>query len=517
MAAKRSRSKTTRRTRRTTKKTTARRTTTRRSPAKTPQATTAKKTPTRSVLGPATVVVVNMIPRTLSGEQSQDSEPHLAVNPSNPKQIVGTAFTGDPSGGPHAPIYVSSDGGNTWALNSIVPSTTGASSGTFDITTAFSGKGSTLYAGILKAGNGHLEFLRTIDPFTPTVMTVLKDRANADQPFTHATVEKTGKTLGKERVYIGNNDFAGPGGKTATVDEALNAGATTASFTTVRVEKRTTSGQDGPQSRPVAHPDGTVYSAFYRWRAGTGNFQANTFKITSADVVVVRDDKGGSGSPPFSALIDTDGTAGKRVVQGVSFAFMVAGTAATGQQRLGGSLSIAVDPRDSKRVFLAWGDAQPGSILTLHVRLSTDSGQTWSAADCLTLPNSTNAALAVNASGVVGLLYQELRGTGAAQRWVTHLRRSNDAVNWNDLILADTPAATPVKSFDPYLGDYDHLLSLGNDFYGVFCANNTPDKTHFPNGVKYQRVADFNSRKLFRVDGTTVVAPSIDPFFFKVS
>src|ERR1041385_786315 len=72
--------------------------------------------------------------------------------------------------------------------------------------------------------------------------------------------------------------------------------------------------------------NGTVYAAFYRWRATTGNFGSNTLVITSADVVVVRDDAWGAHS--FIDLVEPptpagDGLAGKRVVQGVSFPFMV--------------------------------------------------------------------------------------------------------------------------------------------------------------------------------------------------
>ncbi len=315
------------------------------------------------------VFVINMIPRSLSGETSQDSEPHLTVNPSNRKQIVGTAFTPDPAGGPRAPIYISPNAGLTWKLNSIVPSVPG-SIGTADITTGFSGKSSRLYAGILNAGNIHLQFLRTLNPFTPTPMTVLSDRANADQPFTHAT-----KKGGKEHVYIGDNDFNAPAGKTETLDESLNAGVPAPAFSSIRVEKRTTLGQDGPQTRPASHPDGTVYAGFYRWRSASGSFPANTLVITSADVVVVRDDKAGGGSPPFSALVDPgDLVVGRRVVTGVSFPFMIHGTAATGQQRLGGSISVAVDPKDSSTVYLVWGDRQPGSVLTLHLRVSKDRG-----------------------------------------------------------------------------------------------------------------------------------------------
>ena len=46
------------------------------------------------------VFVINMIPKSLSGEQNQDSEPNLAVNPANPLQASATAFTPDPLSGP---------------------------------------------------------------------------------------------------------------------------------------------------------------------------------------------------------------------------------------------------------------------------------------------------------------------------------------------------------------------------------------------------------------------------------
>src|SRR5258706_11485635 len=105
------------------------------------------------------VFLINMIPKALSAETNQDSEPHLTVNPANTKQIVGTAFTPDPSLGPNAPIYVSLDGGNTWTLNSIVPSAAGSSLGTGDITTSFNANASRLYGGILRAGTGRMEFL----------------------------------------------------------------------------------------------------------------------------------------------------------------------------------------------------------------------------------------------------------------------------------------------------------------------------------------------------------------------
>src|ERR1043166_4482708 len=92
--------------------------------------------------------IVNMIPASLSGESSQDSEPNIAVDPTNPNTIVATAFTPAPTGGGFAPIYLSTDGGNTWSLRTIVPGN--GSFGTGDITVGFPPAGSHLYAGPLR-------------------------------------------------------------------------------------------------------------------------------------------------------------------------------------------------------------------------------------------------------------------------------------------------------------------------------------------------------------------------------
>lgn len=470
-----------------------------------------------AVAAAAGLLLANMIPQSLSGETNQDSEPMIAVNPGDPLKIVGTAFTPDPMGGNLAPVFLSSDGGNTWSLNAIVP----GGDMTGDITIAFSGASSTLYAGILRRdspspGDTRMAILRTVDSSNPATMTVLEDRLQPDQPFAQAGRVVGGSDNGKERVFVGNNDFDA-GTKTATLDVALNAGAATPAIQKVRLEPRATVGQDGPQVRPTVHPDGTIYAAYYGWRSQSGSWPGNTLKVTS-DVVVVRDDNWGDVAAPFTSLIDAaDGLVGVRVARNVSFPFDRNGKTANGQQRLGGSLSIAVDPRpgQSSTVYLAWGDEQVVTQFTLHVRRSTDRGVTWSAADLLTVPRATNAAVAINSNGMIGLLCQQLTGQGSNLRWETHFRRSTDGTSWTDLILANTLALTPVKTFDPYLGDYDHLVSVGRDFYGIFSASNTPDIANFPNGVNYQRNANFTTQKLLALNGTTVVQPSIDPFFFK--
>src|SRR5262249_8879117 len=158
-------------------------------------------------------------------------------------------------------------------------------------------------------------------------------------------------------------------------------------------------------------------------------------------------------------------------------------------------LSIAVDPANSAVVYIAWADRVGTTDYTLHIRRSIDSGVTWSG-DLLTIANATNPALAINNQGKIGFLYQQLAGTAASQRWETRLRRSSDGMTWDDLILARPLANAPAAAFGPYLGDYVHLMAVGKDFYGIFSANNTPDMANFPNGVTYQRNANFTTNTL---------------------
>jgi hypothetical protein len=459
----------------------------------------------------ASVFVVNMIPKSLSGEENQDSEPTIAVNPANPLQIAASAFTPDPAEGPRAPIYVSADGGQTWTLNSIVPSTVADGSATADITVAFGSSSNVLYAGIIRfpfpGDRTRLNILRTKNFQSAAIMDVLVDRIGqgVDQPYLQAATAASGPDKGKDRVYVGDNDFNAAGGKTATIDQTLSGGSTHPSFKSVRIESRVTSGQDGPPVRPAIHPDGTVYAVFHSWRAFNGNTGEG-----KADIVVVRDDNGGAGQNPFRDLVDPDDhKAGVRIVQGAKFNF----NGFLGQQRTGGDVSIAVDPTNKNVVYVAYNDDLEG-FYVLHVRKSVDGGQTWSP-DLRTVRDALNPALAVNSAGKLGLLYQQLTGTGA-KTWVTKFLLSSGTNSERVFVLHQAPANRPIKQFDPYLGDYDHLMAVGKDFYGIFSGSNSPRKENFPCGIVYERNVSWNTNTLLDVDNATTVNPSIDPFFFKV-
>jgi hypothetical protein len=485
------------------------------------------------------VMVVNIVPQALSGERNHDSEPSLAVNPANPMQMAASAFTPNPAGVGDAPIYVSNDGGQTWLLNAIVPS----DRMTADITLRFSDTTNTLYAGIIRTpirfdpgGQAHprLNILRTKNFLGPAKMTVLVDRTGAgvDQPYIQAATMASGAGAGKDVVFVGDNDFNQPGGRSATIDFSGDAAATRPAFKSVSIDTRTPAGgADAPSIRPAIHADGTVYGAFLHQVGGT------TFSNLQYDVIVVRDDHFGTGANPFTALQDPgDNRAGRRVVQNRVIPFLpdprTDDPGPLGQERIGSHITIAVDPRpgQSATAYIAWADRVGASDYTIHLRRSTDRGLTWSPNDLLTITNALNPALAVNSDGKVGFLYQQLTGpftpgvVTAANRWVTHLRRSTDSINWDDIVFATVPANVPSARDPvtgrlrlPYLGDYIHMQAVGRDFYGIFAANNTPDPANFPNGVVYQRNHDFSTHRLLDTDSTTPVDISIDPFFFKVT
>jgi hypothetical protein len=347
-----------------------------------------------------------------------------------------------------------------------------------------------------------LNILRTND-FTSctTTLTVLESRSRIDQPFVQAYTADN-----NDRIYVGNNDFNAPNSRTATVDVSVDGGT---SFDSVRIETRNTAGQNGPSIRPAISNDGTIYVAYFGWRSFSNS-------IATSDVVVVRDDNGAAGANPFQDLTDpSDGQPGLIVAQGVTIPWSNAPT--LGFERIGSTLSIAVHPTNSAIVYVAWADrVGSGDIYTIHVRRSVDRGVTWSN-DLRSITDATCCALAVASNGTVGFLYQQYSQQDRnSYRWITHLEQSSDAFSViDDKILANVPGNSPPRQFLPYIGDYNFLLTVGNEFRGVFSTNNTPDLDNFPNGVKYQRFADFTAKKLSDASGNSV-AISIDPFYFSV-
>lgn len=460
--------------------------------------------------------LVNMVPNSRSGETNQDAEPTITVDPNNFLRMAGSAFTWDnltaaPMVTATAPIYVSTDGGYTWTLAFIVPSKIGTGFPTGDITLNFSStlsgalahQTSWLYGGTLSSTSAPrpMTVLRAQDPFSGTLMITLDTRSgNVDQPHTMSRTSGAGQ----DKLYVGFNNGWGcvaPSGRSSTLDVSQDAKAVTPTLTLEVIEARNTACQDGFAQVAAPHGDGTVYAAFLHDWSGTPR------------LVVVRDDNWGIGPGPFTALTDpSDSVAGRFVTNALTLAF-----GSMGQNRLGASnVSIAVDPSNSDRVYVAWGDSNGANSETIHVRRSINRGVDWSN-DLLTVTSAMNPEVAIDDIGVVGVLYQSVVGGN----WETRLARSNnlDATTFTmpGILLASQSTATPTRTYSPYIGDYASLIATGNNFVGMFSASNYPDQANFMTQVKFQREVDWAAHKLYADAGHTVeVAPSIDPYFFEI-
>jgi hypothetical protein len=436
-----------------------------------------------------TMRVVNVVPNDHSNETNDDSEPSVAVNPSNVDEIVVTAFTPPEGGNPNGPLFFSVDGGETWSLKFDIPG-----GEPHDQSPAFAETSGELYMGVLRGDSGQLNVLRGADPSTNAALASFDARSSIDQPWMEATTVIGGVDDGKDRIYVGYNDD-GHMPQTASVDVCLDAAAASPSFHQVRLDPRSPSPQDSYEIRPTVHSDGTVYVAYKSWTSTTAT-------SVTADIVVARDDDWGAGGSPFTALVDPDGKAGKLVATGV----VINDPGSLGGIRLDNDLSLAVDPSNSDVVYIVWCD-NAGPNYTLRVRRSTNRGVDWSG-DLLTVENASLACSAINSRGRVGLLYQQL----VAGEMETHFQSTIDGTNWDDTILARTATTTH------FTGDYGRLIAVGLDFFGAFPAMNQPDPANFfPNGggtFKYQR--NTSGTNLVGLDGTTVVGASVDPFFFKV-
>jgi len=484
----------------------------------------------------AEFTVVNVIPQSHSNETNQDSEPSIGVNPANTQQILISSFTPPDSGQTNGPLFYSQNGGGTWNMTFIVPG-----GEPLDQTYVFGGNSGEFYAGDISGTSSPpstviLNALSTPNPFVPTTMTVLESPTPTDQPFIVATTVRFGPDTGKDRFYIGYNDqrAATTTGKTSAIDYCLDATVASPTISTAHLDTRATAdwsaylslpkwNQDGPQVRTAVHDDGTIYAVFNGLRTLTDNGDGTA--STTSDVVVVRDDNFATGATPFTALVDPiDTLAGYRVQTKVPLLWSP-GSPTLGQERAFGTFAVATHPGDSDVVYIAWAGLVSG-VQTLHVQRSTTRGTAWSGDLITPIANATNAALAISVTGTIGLMYQQLTGSGASQTWDTHFQQSTNGSTWTDHIVCTTPAATPAYVYLPYLGDYLELVAVGKNFYGTFCANNTPNPANFPstpasasnpNGAIYGRnVTTASPWNLLGLDGVTVVSVSIDPFFLNV-
>ncbi|HEV3205158.1 MAG TPA: hypothetical protein VGY77_12275 [Gemmataceae bacterium] len=426
----------------------------------------------------------NVVPRRLSSETNVDSEPSLAVSPAA-GTVALTTFSGSWSSSRGAPLWVSGDRGTTWDQRFGIPEPEPGAFGPADQTMAYNADGSVLYGTFLGGSRFFRAYVRsTPDPLTTDFAGSYASFGGADQPWIQ--VGPVDPATGLDRVYVSVNDTARQPAS-ANVLVSIDGAATFQD--PVRLERGTAVFSDHPPR--VAVSGGRVYGAFLRRTSPPSDVEG------PGEVVVVRDDQGGIRGPanpdPFAVL--DQGI----VVQSGSYptaGFLL------GQQRIGGDLSLAIDPQDPDTLYLSFSRIENHQPV-LYVHRSQDGGNTWK--DLLTIDNAAIGNLAVAANGTWGLMNVRVDNGRMIQEF-----RQNGG---DPTVLTSWPANDP-RGGIVYVGDYQSLVAVGNTFYAGFCASNFPDLADFPSGVVYQRNSDFPGHRLLSVNGNPV-QHSIDPFFFR--
>jgi hypothetical protein len=477
------------------------------------------------------VDIVDVVPPDWSTDALPQPEPNVAVNPTNPQVMAVSAILlgwGEEDDGFCPPdkggIVISLDGGNSWSLRCVLPlvaNTLGARVAG-DVSLDFAGNGTSLLATYLSPvfGGASVSTLRAVeitgwDDAQTTIATNITPAdgiANTDLPHSAASPAAGSNTLTVGVNKIKDDNCASGTGATGTMYWWING-----TEGSECVERRASRGPT-QAVRPAVHESGRAYGVFFNSVTDTmrrlvivGGNVANANATTATFNQLVET---GSETDPCK---DGDGNVGIRLTkcievldEEVIFSDPPTPPAMGGQIRKPNQLAVAVAPTDKARVYIAYGSKTGSDLMTLKL-VRYISGAKAIDKVLRTVHNGINPAVAVDAHGRVGFLYQRWVVRGADSLWETNLTISNpNQTSWEAHLLSRTPAAEPQYWYGlPYIGDYIDLVAVGDTFYGVFSANNDP--VHHPT-ARYLRPLDTGSPNPTLPPGVPV---SMDPFFFR--
>lgn len=399
-------------------------------------------------------------------------EPHVAINPTNPNNLIGTWQQDRWSGGASQGIGVgtSFDAGATWTLGTLPVSRCGGGNATnggdFDrasdpwVTFSPNGVAYQLSLGVtgatLQAGSSTAMLVsRSMDGGRSWAnpITLIRDGAQFFNDKNAITADSTDSRF----VYAVwdrlTTDDRGP----TIFARTTNGGAT---WEPARIIYDPGVGNQTIGNVVATLPDGTVVN-FFTQLITVGNRQTASFAVIRSN------DKGLTWSAPITISN-----------------FLGIGTRdpETGNPIRDSGLLGQISVGSQGQLYVVWQDARfsNGARDAIAFSRSLDGGLTWSTPLRVNADASVQGLIpSVNAraDGTIGVSYFDMRSntidptTLLTDYW---LATSRDGVNWTDRRIAatfDLSLAPIARGF--FLGDYMGLVSAGSNFFPFFTRTNS--------------------------------------------
>jgi hypothetical protein len=403
-----------------------------------------------SMTGCGRLFIKDIATDALDPSNLADTEPSIAVNPLNRREIAIVTFSENWSTTAGAPVWKSSDRGRTWrkVFQVVQP---GATGGPNDQKVDFDAEGRLHVAELDFAVSDYV--LRQMA--VPDGLLAVGAAYGNDQP--HLAVDGHATSPFKGRLYSPFLDFTAANPR-STVCWSPDRGVT---VNCVGVGNNATF--PNRTTRITVAPSGKVY-VVYKIREG---LVAGT-PFENVHFIVQRSDDGGvtwAGLGPTGVSVH-----GAPQVQ--TFFTTAFGNPAKGKVARARSSDawIASDPTNGD-VYVAYVRRDASGFGQIYLVRSSADGTTWTSTRVTDgTHHSAYPEVAVTKRGIVGVLYVDYDDAGPVTIFRHRLARSFDrGVTWSDRVLQSMDPGPLANAASGFLwGDYEGLTAARNSFYGVF-------------------------------------------------
>ena len=415
-------------------------------------------------------VVNNTDPNLANNEFQSDSENSIAINPTNPNELVVLGFAETFTSTSNGALWHSTDSGATWTKVLSIPQPPGINGFINDQTLDW-GRNNRLGYTVLTTDN--IVSAITSNPVSPSAFAYLVQNGTtqltnhltpsslniADQPWT--LTNRDTSIAAQDNMYVAYDDFSG----SPDMHVAVSYGVTPPNFT---VDNRVglSTGGVNPGLRLAKDPTtGTMYAL---WQQCIGNCGGDPKTIS---YFLNRSTDGGHTWALNGNSLGVSVATGNSTQPTPKFG--------TVNALLGGVDHAAVDPNNGALYYVYDTQDASGNDRIAIRRLTFSNGNVTIGNQVIV--TSLDAALpqvAVDTNGTVAVFFYSFDGfVNGLPSFTAHLSLStNQGASFSDrtLLAFQSPVTDDGDSRQRVWGDFQQMKSMGTCFYGAFTGNGQP-------------------------------------------